>query len=95
MVSCPSGLRSGTGNAVRELTSLPEFESLAYRLLLRMNNVELYIFTLRRSLMARDKGEEILEDALLNDLDGLWLSLSQREQREAEIQVQTLLSTER
>lgn len=60
-----------------------------------MNKIELYIFTLRRSLMARDKGEEILEDALLNDLDGLWLSLSQREQREAEIQVQTLLSTER
>lgn len=47
-----------------------------------MTPVTRYLDTLFRSLRARERGEEVLEDELLQSLDRLWLEMSEREIRE-------------
>jgi hypothetical protein len=56
-----------------------------------MGEVSVYMVVLSRALEARARGNEALEDSLLDELDGIWKSLSDDDKKAANLAVSQYL----
>ena len=56
-----------------------------------MGEVSVYMVVLSRTLEARARGNEALEDSLLDELDGIWKSLSDEDKKAANLAVSQYL----
>lgn len=56
----------------------------------KMGEVSVYMVVLSKALEARARGNEALEDALLDELDGIWLSLTDEDRLRVSEEVKRL-----